>query len=239
MRRLLLSLILLVLGAGIVRAQTGGQFCVRAFEDRNGNGQMDSGEPFLTRGVSVNLLNAQNVTVASGLLDNSPTAAQGVLCFQFLEAGQYSLEITSPDFNATTPSTVTASISEGSIPTLVQYGGQRITDAPIITDETTATDEEMLPRLVLSGLGALLVLAGMAVLGMIIYLMAFRQRVPARPYYAASPPTPTPSDMPPVVLGEDDIPDMPEGLDPLADEEEGVSESHPLIQEDTDQIKPV
>ncbi|MBZ0296612.1 MAG: hypothetical protein K8L99_28885, partial [Anaerolineae bacterium] len=125
-------------------------------------------------------------------------------------------------------------------PTLVQYGGQRIVEAPASDDTAAAaTDEELLPRLVLSGLGALVVLAGMAVLGIIIYLVAFRPRTPARPYYAAPPPTPTPSEMPPVVLGEDDIPDMPEENDPLEDEEEGVSESRPFVQEDTDQIKPV
>jgi hypothetical protein len=66
---------------------------VRAFEDTNANGKLDAGEALLTRGINVNLLDAQNVTIASALLDQSPTAAQGVVCFQFLAAGQYTINI--------------------------------------------------------------------------------------------------------------------------------------------------
>jgi hypothetical protein len=73
--RVLVLVILFVWAALPAAAQTGGQFCVRAFEDRNGSGARDGGEPLLTRGLAVNLLNAEGVTVASGLLESSPTAA--------------------------------------------------------------------------------------------------------------------------------------------------------------------
>jgi hypothetical protein len=46
------TVILLLVGGSspvLAQAQSGGQFCVRAFEDRNGNQQHDGGEPFLTR----------------------------------------------------------------------------------------------------------------------------------------------------------------------------------------------
>ena len=72
-----LMLIAVLLTATGVSAQTGGQFCVRSFEDRNGNSTLDPGEPLLTSGISANLLNAESVIVASALLADSPTAAPG------------------------------------------------------------------------------------------------------------------------------------------------------------------
>src|SRR5262245_7793624 len=125
MRRVLLILTIALALSSAAMAQTGGQFCLRAYEDRNGNSQFDSGEPFITRGVSADLLNGENVVVASALMDDSPNAAQGVICFQFLTPGQYSLTVTSADFTATTPDTFTASIGDGTLPTVVEYGAQR------------------------------------------------------------------------------------------------------------------
>jgi len=166
-------------------AQTGGQFCLRAYEDRNGSGTFDSGEPFITRGVSANLLNAENVVVASALMDDSPNAAQGVICFQFLTPSQYSLTVTSADFTATTPDTFTASIGAGTLPTVVEYGAQRMAVEPMVTptnrDIVPADQRDLVQRLVLSGLGTLLVVAGMIVLGVFIYLVGFRSRAVATP----------------------------------------------------------
>lgn len=84
MRLILFILVISLFVSGIAAAQqAGGQFCVRAFEDRNGNGlhELDGSEPFLTRGVSAQLLDINNVVVATSLLDNSPTAINGVICF--------------------------------------------------------------------------------------------------------------------------------------------------------------
>src|SRR5690606_17480736 len=199
MKRILLLLILAALAGGAAHAQTGGQFCVRAFVDRNANGVFDSGEPLLTSGVSADLLNAENIIVASALLSESPTAAQGVICFQFLAPGQYSLIITSADYVPTTPNTVTASITEGTLPTVVEFGGQRLvlepaasaTQAGDVVGNLTALanlDRDTLPRIVLSALGSLVVIAGMVVLGAIIYLLVLRR--PAQPaYYPSRPPT--------------------------------------------------
>src|SRR5689334_19822978 len=120
MRRMawIIIAVLLLIGSS-VHAQTqasGGQFCVRAFEDTNANGKLDAGEALLTHGINVNLLNAQNVTIASALLDQSPTAAQGVVCFQFLAAGQYTINISSAEYKATTPASITTTIADGGLP---------------------------------------------------------------------------------------------------------------------------
>jgi hypothetical protein len=177
----ILGLVITMTGTAAAR-QTGGQLCVRSFEDRNANGKLDAGEPLLTRGISVNLLDAGGITVASALLDESPTAAQGVVCFQFLAAGQYSVVVTSADITATTPSTVTTTIADGSLPTVVEFGGQRAavptpsggtSSAPALVDQSAE-----LGRIVVAALGALVVVGAMVFLGFIVYTLAFRGRRP-------------------------------------------------------------
>lgn len=208
----LLIIALLLIPLRPVDAQTGGQFCLRAYEDRNGNGALDPGEPLLTRDVSAFLLNAEGVIVASAQLADSPNAAQGVICFQFLEAGQYSMMVSSALYTATTPDMMTAIIGDGAIPTVMEFGAQRVATEPTsapAADGSAALDldlQEVLPRVVISGLGSLLVMAGMVVLGGIVYLAFFNRRRPA-PVYAPTtgslPPvpadrTPTPGAMPAV-----------------------------------------
>lgn len=184
MRRMgwvIIAALLLITSA--VHAQSGGQFCVRAFEDTNANGKLDAGEALLTRGINVNLLNAQNVTIASALLDQSPTAAQGVVCFQFLAAGQYTIDISSADYKATTPVSITTTISDGGLPTVVEFGGQTITAAvnpSTTTNASTASsaDTNQLIRILIASAGTLVVILGMGILGVIVYLVAFGRRQP-------------------------------------------------------------
>jgi hypothetical protein len=175
MRRVILIALLWMSVFAVVHAQSDGQLCVRAFEDRNANGVVDEGEPLLAGGISVNLLDAQNITIASALLDQSPTAAEGVVCFQNLPAGQYSLGITATELKATTPGTITTTISASSIPTVVEFGAQR----PAVPTPTPATglnllNRNQIVRVAVSALGMLVVIAGMAFLGAIVYLLAFR-----------------------------------------------------------------
>lgn len=194
-------LIILLALASAAQAQTGGQFCVRAFEDRNASGTLDAGEPLLTGGISADLLNAENVVVGSALLSESPNRAQGVICFQFLAPGQYSLIITSADYAPTTPNTVTAAITEGTLPTVVEFGGQRLAAEPAADAADQSSDfvssltslanleRDALPRLVLALLGTLVVSAGMVVLGALIYLLFLRRPPQMAPAYASRPPT--------------------------------------------------
>lgn len=183
LRRIMLIAAVLVAMIGAASAQqSGGQLCVRSFEDRNANGRLDPGEPLLTRGVSANLLDAGGITIASALLDEAPTAAQGVICFQFLAAGQYTVVITSADYTATTPETVIATISEGGLPSVVEFGGQRAA-APTPTGASSSaaapeSERDQLIRIFISALGTAVVVAGMAFVGILVYLYAFRQRKP-------------------------------------------------------------
>jgi hypothetical protein len=178
LRRLLFALFIFMGIYGTISAQGSGQLCVRSFEDRNGNGQLDGGEPLLTRGVGVNLLNSEGVTIASSLLDTSPTAAQGVVCFQFLPAGQYSVVITSADYTATTPDTITTTIADGGLPTVVEFGAKlSATAAPATSANAQPPDGT---RIVLSGVATVLVIGFMSLLGMLVYWFVFaRQPQPA------------------------------------------------------------
>lgn len=177
--RLLILLGGMLLSVGWVQAQSGGQFCVRAFEDANANGRLDEGESLLTRGISVNLLDSSNVTIASALLDQSPTAQQGVVCFQFLPPGQYTIQISSAEFRATTPASITTVIAGDGRPEVVEFGGQRFqpltpTTAPAGT--AAIVDQDQLIRIVVSAIAALVVVTGMVILGSLLYWFLFRRR---------------------------------------------------------------
>jgi threonine/homoserine/homoserine lactone efflux protein len=181
MRQIALFLALILATLPAVRAQTGGQFCVKAFEDRNGNSVQDAGEPVLTRGLSINLLNAGGVVVQSAILENSTRAAFGEYCFQFLAAGQYSVTVGGAEFTATTPDTMTASVSETGAPVVMPFGGQRLaaTSSAATGPLTAAQRQAQLEQVIVAVLGALLVVAMMVVVGVVVYLAAFRGRLRA------------------------------------------------------------
>jgi hypothetical protein len=182
MRQVALFLALMFGAVLAVRAQTGGQFCVKAFEDRNGDGVQDAGEPLLSRGLSINLLNEGGVVVQSAVLENSSRAAFGEYCFQFLAAGQYSVTVSGSEFTATTPDTMTAAISETGAPVVMQFGGQRLASTTVSTANaplTAAQRQAQLEQIIVAVLGALLVIAMMVVVGVVVYLAAFRGRIRA------------------------------------------------------------
>jgi len=181
---LLVWIVLAAVPAAAQSGQNGGQFCLRSFEDRNGDGQYQTNEPLLTKGVAVDLLNAQGIVIASALLDNSPTATQGVICFQYLAPGQYSLSVSSPDLSPTTPQAITATISDGQRPTLVDFGGQRIaavSSSSVSADAAVSLDDQrtQLIRLGVSAGGAVVVVLGMMVVGFLIYWLGYRGRLTA------------------------------------------------------------
>jgi hypothetical protein len=165
-------------------AQGGAQFWVRAFEDRNGNGVRDSGEPLLMSGIAVHLRDADGVIIQTALLDDSPNAAQGLIGFFDLEPGTYTALITSPEFEATTPNEVTRTVEAGGVPTVVEFGAQRIEFTPPAPERAPGLfglpivlgEREQVGRVALGLFGAAVVICIMIALGMLVYLAVLRPR---------------------------------------------------------------
>lgn len=181
LRKFILALVFLGITSSFIFAQgSGGQICVRVFEDRNADGLRDANEPFLTRGISASLADIENVIIQSMLLDDSPRAAQGIICFQGLTAGQYTVTMTSADYTFTTPETYVTSVTETDIPTPYDFGTQPVLTAPApesANSSGTLTESEqraLIGKLFLSGLGAVVALAFMTLIGAIIYFLFFR-----------------------------------------------------------------
>jgi uncharacterized protein (DUF2141 family) len=187
-RRLLILFVLALMSASMVFAQTGnGQVCVRVFEDRNGNGQQDNNEPFITRGISATLANADGIIVSTALIEDSPNAANGTLCFQRLTAGQYAIRLASADYSATTPNEFVTAVAEGGLPQVFPFGGQIIASTPVI-DQAAAEAAELAARtnrLITAGIGGAIAVGVMLLLGIFIYLiLVLQSRSSAKNRYA-------------------------------------------------------
>jgi len=187
-----IALLALLAAFGMLRAQDAatGQFWVRAFEDRDGSGTRDPGEPLITGGIGVSLLTETGIVIATGLLDDSPYAAQGQIGFQFLTPGEYTLVIAAPEFQATTETTFTRAIAAGTIPTLVEFGARRI-PLDVSSTSTAAVETRALlglpialteaqlseiGRIALAALGAVIVAGIMFFLGVFIYAGLLRRQ---------------------------------------------------------------
>lgn len=264
--RIMTALMLIVVSVPIVWGQGTGQICVRAFEDRNGNGVADPGEPNLTRGISADLLDASGVIIQSQLLENSTRVSQGLLCFQNLEAGQYTLNVNAADYVPTGAQTYGVSISNSAIPDVFEYGAQVVvseTPTETTSDQPVINERALLERILFSTLGAAFVVGAMTVIGSLIFFLRFRNKqprytvesgmVPAvgamqtpRPttgnMQPVRPPTnPTPpvaQDTPPRGMPATDI--EPGGLRPTRwdDDDDLISNEPPISDEDTDRFRP-
>ncbi len=178
-RLFLLTVLLFVLALPVLAQESTGQFWVQAFEDRNGDGAHNAGEPFLTSGVSVDLLNADGVVMASGTLDDAPFATQGFVGFLYLAPGTYTAVISSPNLTPTTPARVDVSITEDESLVRVSFGAQReaLVEAGSTNVRSTILNGEV-ARFALAGFGALLVIGIMVVIGLLVYLLVLRRRAP-------------------------------------------------------------
>lgn len=184
-RSLILScaLALCLLAFGALAAQAGGQLWVRLYEDLNANGQRDAGEPLLTRGAAVSLRDAAGVIIATGLLDDSPNSGQGLVGFQGLLPGSYSVVVTSADFAPSGDAVFTRDVTGDGVPVVIEAGAQPIVDPtpvpsavrglfglPIYLGERT-----QVARVALGLLGACIVAAFMTLLGTLTYWLVARR----------------------------------------------------------------
>lgn len=182
--------LLVAVGVGVTLAQSnGGQFCVRAFEDANGNGSRDPGEALIQSGFSANLQNAGGVVIDSASIEQSDTRASGLICFQGLPAGDYGLFVTSAVYQPTASDRLTASIQPGELPALLEFGAQRIDgdiDLQAIEAANTsaqAEDDAALERLAVSTLGAVGAMFVTLLIGLLLYIFVMR---PPRSYQSAA-----------------------------------------------------
>jgi hypothetical protein len=180
------SLMLLIVIGGAAVAQGGGQLWIRLYQDLDGNGQRDVGEPLLTRGMAVALSDSSGAIIATALLDESPNSAQGLIGFQNLPAGTYTATLTSADFAPSGDPSFARDIAADGIPAVVEFGAQPIVDAlpepaavrglfglPIYLGERT-----QVARVALGILGASIVAAFMTALGVAAYWLVARRNRP-------------------------------------------------------------
>jgi len=171
--------------ASPVRAQDTGQVCAQSFIDRDADGSRGLDEPMATRGVSASLQNAAGVTIASLLLDDSPLAADGLLCFGDLLAGDYQITLRSSEFASTTAAAFSASVRPGAAPMVVQFGLQPLPDYALSrspADKASALNA-VLPLLI----GGAVLVASLCAAGFLTALLIFRRRsvsAPARLHHA-------------------------------------------------------
>ncbi|NDJ59583.1 MAG: hypothetical protein GYB67_00575 [Chloroflexi bacterium] len=184
MKRIALLTLALLLTALTAAAQPAehGEFWVQIFTDSNGNGIRDAGEPPLRTGVVVDLHDHDGVIIASQVIDEVPQTLRdrGLIGFENLPPGDYTIVVTTPDVDATTASRFDATIIIGEVPTVFEYGGTPNDATPVefAAPPLTLADveaREQIARVALAGIGAMLSSAVMTVLGILIYFMLRRR----------------------------------------------------------------
>ena len=158
-------------------AQETGQVCAQSFEDRDGDGTRGPDETAIAHGVSAALRNLEGITFASRLMDDSPFAAEGILCFDDLPAGDYQISLRSAEYIMTTAAVFSASVSPGAAPALVEFGLQTLHVAEPSPGASRLKIDAAPVEAVLRALaGGLIVVAALSVIGMLTFLAIFRRR---------------------------------------------------------------
>lgn len=171
---------MLLFGSFCLSAQDGGQVCVLAFEDLNQNGARDAGEIAIRRGIGAHLLNPGGVTIATGLLEDSPYAAEGLLCFDQLPAGEYQVHVTSSEYILSGETALGASVEPGSPPDRIDIGVRPI-DLAADGGAPGSIDARAAEGLVLASGAGLTVVFLMGLLGAALSYLAIRRRLGANP----------------------------------------------------------
>ena len=202
-RALLIGLNLL-LGALVSLAQDTGQICLQAYADDNENGIRDEIEAPISRGVAASLLNERGITIASLLLQDAPYAADGLLCFDGLFAGDYQVVISSSEYQATTSESASAFVQPGAAPERIDFGAKRLV-AEYLPDPVAivgALGPAAAQTLIVAAMAVAGAIVVMSLLGVLIYFLVIRRRLRRRQ-------RPRPSAAPPLPMG---------GLKPHSDE---------------------
>lgn len=177
-------------------AQDTGQVCVQSFDDRDADGIRDADETSITQGIGAGLSNATGVTIASRLLEDSPFAARGLICFEQLLAGDYQITMTSAEYAGTASSTFATSVNPGSAPALIEFGVRPLHGAGPVASGMVL-DAEAAEALAIALIGSMIVGAAMSVLGLLVFLLIMRRRSGRASPLPYGPPAPAVSGVPP------------------------------------------
>ena len=158
-------------------AQDTGQVCVQSYEDRNADGFRAADERAIARGIGASLQNAAGVTIATSLLEDSPFAARGLLCFELLPAGDYRINLTSAEYAGVAETTFAATVNPGAAPALVEFGALPLDGASSRENAGIAVNAAAVEAAAKALLGSMVAGAVMSVIGLLVYLLIFRRRV--------------------------------------------------------------
>ncbi len=177
-----LALICLALACTLAQGQARSQICLSAFADENENGIREAGELPITRGIAASLLDERGLTINTALLNDSPYAADGLLCFDDLLAGKYRLIISGSELIATGATTAEAMLLPGEPPPVIDFGGRSLIAEPGPA-VGTRLDADATRMLLLAAGGLALAVALLSLLGCLLAWSFLRRR-----YARAGPP---------------------------------------------------
>ena len=182
------------------QAQNTGQFCVRAYEDNNGNMMRDPGEPLLQTGIIVTLHDMRGVVINTASLEASPSREQGLVCFNNLPNGQYAIFVDSVQYRATTTENMITQLDGTSQSAVLEYGGQNIRTARVTPTTTPIADTTFSPnweRVTIAAIWGSATAMLVGTLGLLLYALFIRpynRRISRqRPLTPYSTPTVTPN----------------------------------------------
>lgn len=139
--------LLLLLGMLVVPLSAQGpetQICVRSFEDRNGNGQLDVGE-FIQQDVSAELINADGVVIRTLSLQQSERAESGLMCVEGVPYGTYTLDVISAVYEPVTVSRFEVSV-DAEEPNALVFFGARLFEPDLNFAPVTANPQQTTAR---------------------------------------------------------------------------------------------
>ncbi|MBN2470647.1 MAG: hypothetical protein JXN59_07995 [Anaerolineae bacterium] len=175
-----LALCLLLAAVPLAGAQENqGRICVAAYNDANQNGTREPMEPLLGD-VVVTLQNEQAISVG-----NYVTSGQAEpYCFEGLAPGVYLINFSGGMVTATGESDFAVTLAAGGIPAQVQFGAARTDALPVAGSgmpETSAVaaDENTVLRVAIALAGALVVVVGLAGVGLLIFWLRYRRTASA------------------------------------------------------------
>lgn len=202
--------------ASLTLAQDTGQVCVQSFEDRNADGVRDADERAIASGIGASLQNAAGVTIATRLLEDSPFAARGLLCFEQLPAGDYRISLTSAEYAGVAASTFAATVNPGAAPALVEFGAGPLDGAPRRGSAGIAVNAAAAEAAAKALFGSMVAGAVMSVSGLLVYLLIFRRRLRRASLMPDASPAPAVSGMTPQASEPQPGADPPRKLAPSA-----------------------